>query len=141
MTFAVNVQRKWDTQMCSLTLRMNFQTSSAVSLATHFRQEHRQEDAKPVAALIRKLQKTGHVGCADCYDVFGDELFPLIRRIHGNTTHCGKNSDRTVQKAEKHEPTKEEKIAQLKNELDAAVKEQNFERAAELRDTIKGMEA
>ena len=73
--------------------------------------------------------------------VFGDELFPLIRRIHGNTTHCGKNSDRTVQKAEKHEPTKEEKIAQLKNELDAAVKEQNFERAAELRDTIKGMEA
>ena len=38
-------------------LRMNFQTSSAVSLATHFRQEHRQEDAKPVAALIRKLQK------------------------------------------------------------------------------------
>ena len=57
MTFAVNVQRRWDTQMCSLTLRMNFQTSSAVSLATHFRQEHRQEDAKPVAALIRKLQK------------------------------------------------------------------------------------
>ena len=88
-----------------------------------------------------EIAKTGHVGCADCYDVFGDELFPLIRRIHGNTTHCGKNSDRTVQKAEKHEPTKEEKIAQLKNELDAAVKEQNFERAAELRDTIKGMEA
>ena len=40
-----------------------------------------------------------------------------------------------------YKPTKEEKIAQLKNELDAAVKEQNFERAAELRDTIKGMEA
>ena len=91
--------------------------------------------------LYSEIAKTGHVGCADCYDVFGDELFPLIRRIHGNTTHCGKNSDRTVQKAEKHEPTKEEKIAQLKNELDAAVKEQNFERAAELRDTIKGMEA
>lgn len=48
--------KKWDTQMCSLTLRMNFQTSSVVSLATHFRQEHRQEDAKPVVALIRKLQ-------------------------------------------------------------------------------------
>ena len=27
------------------------------NVATHFRQEHRQEDAKPVAALIRKLQK------------------------------------------------------------------------------------
>lgn len=33
------------------------------------------------------------------------------------------------------------KNCSIKNELDAAVKEQNFERAAELRDTIKGMEA
>ena len=73
--------------------------------------------------------------------MFGDELFPLIRRIHGNTTHCGKNSGKAAAKSEKHEPTKEEKIAQLKSELDAAVKEQNFERAAELRDIIKGMEA
>jgi len=39
------------------------------------------------------------------------------------------------------EPTKEDKIAQLKTELDKAVSEQNFERAAELRDQIKGMEA
>ena len=92
-------------------------------------------------SFFLEIANTGQVGCAECYDVFGDELFPLIRRIHGDTTHCGQHSDRAVQKAEKHEPTKEEKIAQLKNELDAAVKEQNFERAAELRDTIKGMEA
>lgn len=24
-----------------------------------------------------EIAKTGHVGCADCYDVFGDELFHL----------------------------------------------------------------
>ena len=39
------------------------------------------------------------------------------------------------------EETKESKINALKEQLDKAVKEQNFERAAELRDEIKGLEA
>ena len=86
-----------------------------------------------------EIAKTGHVGCAKCYDVFADELYPSIRRIHGNTTHCGKNSKRAENaKAEKPvEQTKEDKIKALKAELDKAVKEQNFEHAAELRDKIK----
>ena len=86
------------------------------------------------------IAKSGHVGCAHCYDVFADELLPSIRRIHGNTTHCGKNS-RTAKQAkadqQPHEETKEEKINKLKAELDTAIKEQNFEHAAELRDKIK----
>ena len=90
-----------------------------------------------------EIAKTGHVGCAKCYDVFADELYPSIRRIHGNTTHCGKNSKRAENaKAEKPvEQTKEDKIKALKAELDKAVKEQNFEHAAELRDKIKELEA
>lgn len=90
-----------------------------------------------------EIAKTGHVGCAKCYDVFADELYPSIRRIHGNTTHCGKNSKRAENaKAEKPvEQSKEDKIKALKAELDKAVKEQNFEHAAELRDKIKEMEA
>lgn len=89
------------------------------------------------------IAKSGHVGCANCYSVFADELFPSIRRIHGNTTHCGKNS-RHAEKAKQSKPTeetKEDKIKRLKAELDKAVKEQNFEHAAELRDKIKELEA
>ena len=89
------------------------------------------------------IAKSGHVGCANCYSVFADELFPSIRRIHGNTTHCGKNS-RLAEKAKQSKPaeeTKEDKIKRLKAELDKAVKEQNFEHAAELRDKIKELEA
>ncbi|MBQ2357681.1 MAG: UvrB/UvrC motif-containing protein, partial [Ruminococcus sp.] len=64
-----------------------------------------------------------------------------IRRIHGNTTHCGKNSGRQAAQAQKPaEMTKEQQIAELKKQLDAAVQEQDFERAAELRDKIKEME-
>lgn len=89
------------------------------------------------------IAKSGHVGCAKCYEIFADELYPSIRRIHGNTTHCGKNSsvaEKTKQSKAKTE-TKEEKIKKLKAQLESAIKEQNFELAAELRDKIKKMEA
>lgn len=85
------------------------------------------------------ITKTGYVGCANCYDVFSEELTPLIRRIHGNTTHCGKNSGK-VNKISIIE-TKNDKIAKLKKELDQAIKVQDFERAAVLRDEIKSLEA
>lgn len=89
------------------------------------------------------IARSGHVGCANCYSVFADELYPSIRRIHGNTTHCGKHSRLAEQtrKSNAAEETKEEKIKKLKAELDKAVKEQNFEHAAELRDKIKELEA
>lgn len=88
------------------------------------------------------IAKSGHVGCAHCYEIFGEQLLPSIRRIHGNTTHCGKNSG-TADKAQQDTPEKsnKDKIKELKAELDKAVKEQNFEYAAELRDKIKETEA
>ena len=88
-----------------------------------------------------EIAKTGQVGCANCYKLFADQLYPSIRRIHGNTTHCGKNSGRAAAAEKKPaEMTKEEKLADMKKQLDAAVKEQNFELAAELRDKIKDTE-
>lgn len=91
-----------------------------------------------------EIAKTGMVGCAHCYELFADQLYPSIRRMHGNTTHCGKNSGKAAETAEKAEKTaaktKEETIKEMQAELDAAVREQNFERAAELRDKIKEME-
>ena len=87
--------------------------------------------------------RTQATGCANCYTLFADELYPSIRRIHGNTTHCGKNSKLADKSANAKQPkeTKEDKIKKLKSELDKAIKEQNFELAAELRDKIKEMEA
>lgn len=87
------------------------------------------------------IAKSGHVGCANCYEIFGEQLLPSIRRIHGNTAHCGKNSGKADKQGGKpYKETKEQKIEKLKSELDKAIKEQNFEYAAELRDKIKEME-
>lgn len=86
------------------------------------------------------IAKSGRVGCADCYSLFLSELMPSIRRIHGNTTHCGKrpnliNDDHVVEKADD-----KAEIDNLKEELQKAIEEQNFELAAKLRDEIREME-
>lgn len=75
-------------------------------------------------------------GCANCYTTFGDKLMPLIKRIHGNTNHSGKLAG-TVSEGKKIK----NKISSLKESLEKAIKEQNFEHAAELRDEIKKLES
>ena len=87
-----------------------------------------------------EIANTGQVGCAHCYELFADRLNPSIVRIHGNAAHCSKHSKAAAQAREEHAETKEEKLRRLQSQLDEAVKQQEFERAAELRDEIKGME-
>ncbi len=92
-----------------------------------------------------EIAKSGRVGCADCYTLFFDQLMPLITRIHGNTAHCGKvphSLEYTCvdDGAHSNKSAKDGDIDLLKAQLDKAVKEQNFEKAAELRDKIKEME-
>ncbi len=90
-------------------------------------------------STYHEIAKSGQVGCANCYDVFLNELMPSIRRIHGNTTHCGKKPVVATQKLEQ-KADKNQTIKELKAQLDEAVSEQNFELAAKLRDKIKEME-
>ena len=81
------------------------------------------------------LVKNGRVGCAKCYEVFADELRHSIESIHGKSEYIG----RTPEKCKEKE-TKEDKINTLKAELDSAIAEQEFEKAAVLRDEIRALE-
>ena len=65
------------------------------------------------------------VGCADCYKTFFDKLQPSLQRIHGNTAHQGKfpqGAGEDVKKAHR--------LKELKTQLNKAIDEQNFEKAA-----------
>ena len=87
------------------------------------------------------IAQTGMMGCANCYTIFADQLMPTIKRVHGNTIHCGKHSV-FAEKEEKitgDEP-KENPVEALKAQLKVAIENQEFEKAAELRDKIKEME-
>jgi protein arginine kinase activator len=85
---------------------------------------------------LDRLRKEGTLGCPRDYEVFEQGLMPLIERAHnGGTTHCGKVPEKA--------PGATKKIAgltALRQQLDAAIRSEDYERAAELRDKIKHLE-
>lgn len=82
------------------------------------------------------FRRLGHLGCDQCYDTFNVELEPLLRRIHGSTGHTGK-----VPHGAKHGSVrKERELMRLQEELHRAVVNEEYEKAAELRDHIRELE-
>ena len=82
---------------------------------------------------FRAIAKTGLVGCEKCYETFRKELAPTLRKMHGATSHKPREN-----KAEKVDPKAE--IKALREKMSKAIKEENFEEAARLRDEIKARE-
>ena len=87
---------------------------------------------------ISDIINSGKVGCAECYSVFKRELMPSIKKIHGNTVHCGKGS--TVKSSDSKRNDTDLIIKDLKQKLADAVEKQQFELAAQLRDRINNLE-
>ena len=77
----------------------------------------------------------GRLGCAKCYESFGTKLNPILKRIHGTTTHTGKIPKRAGGKLRVFRA-----IQNLKVELKQAIEVEDFEKAAKLRDHIKELE-
>lgn len=98
---------------------------------------------KLCGSTMNDIKKTGKVGCSECYDTFFSELMPTIRNVHGNTEHIGKRPVIEYETVEDDKPEQQEdkKLESLKAELKQAIEDENFERAAELRDKIKELEA
>lgn len=80
------------------------------------------------------LVNSGKVGCPHCYDVFADELDATIREIHGTTTHTG-----AAPKRFRHDRELKKKIQKLEDELKSVISNENYERAAEIRDELKAL--
>lgn len=68
-------------------------------------------------------------GCPSCYATFEDSLDPLLKRLHGAVAHRGRIPSGSTAASEA-EP------GQLRRELDDAIREQDYERAARLRDRL-----
>lgn len=84
----------------------------------------------------REFRASGRLGCGACYESFRDELLPLIRRIHGSTRHVGR-----VPPGLPVDSKTERELGRLEAELDRAVKREEYERAAELRDLVRDKRA
>jgi protein arginine kinase activator len=86
-------------------------------------------------ATYAEISKYGKVGCPNCYEVFRDELASLIASVHGTTSHTGKVPARHRAKKER-----DLRLKDLKEQLQAAIQSEAYEKAAELRDEIKKMQ-
>lgn len=93
-------------------------------------------------AVFSQISKSGKVGCARCYETFYDRLLPTIKRIHGNTVHTGKRLRTARLTGGQTAPTEEKnELEELSNKLTDAIKKQEFEKAAQLRDRINELKA
>jgi protein arginine kinase activator len=83
---------------------------------------------------LEKFREKAVLGCPHDYEVFEKELLPLIQKAHdGAAAHCGKIPSRMP----KDEQMQIE-IANLRRQLDEALRCENYELAAKLRDKLAG---
>ena len=83
-----------------------------------------------------EFQKTGMLGCAECYAAFRRELTPLITRVQGRTQHAGRRPP-----VSEEEQARQTRMEALRAQMEAAVAEENFEEAARLRDELRAIAA
>ena len=82
------------------------------------------------------FKKFGRLGCSECYIAFKDHLASLLKKIHGSQHHLGKSPTLSSQS----EKESVESLNDLRNELQASIQAEDFEKAAELRDKIRSLE-
>lgn len=115
------------------------------------------EDTQPVCSScglrFSEFERTGRLGCANCYKDFQKELGPMLQRIHGSSQHVGrKPAPFTAMVEETAEPSVPEKesvptlkelnalrMDELRQKMDEAVAVENFEAAAQYRDEMRAL--
>jgi protein arginine kinase activator len=81
-----------------------------------------------------EFRSKGRLGCPHDYISFEEELLPLLENIHGSTQHVGKYPKRAPDASRK-----QFELIRLRNELNLAVEDEDYEEAARLRDLIKNV--
>ena len=84
---------------------------------------------------LDELRRRGKVGCAKDYEVFADYLGELIERMHGASEHCGR-----LPGVGEHEMARRARIGDLRQRLERAIREEDYECAAGLRDELRTLE-
>ena len=85
---------------------------------------------------LADFRESGRLGCASCYATFDQSLRALLRRVHGNAKHAGRQYDAPPPDL-LHEVTA---LGELRERLRRAIAQEEFETAAQLRDQIRGLE-
>ncbi len=122
-------------------------------IAAHQQADEQETDAIekscPVCGMtLEMFRKNALLGCPKDYEVFGKSLQMIIEKAHnGNLIHKGKIPPGVPQEVlsndsakDETETKKESEIESLKKQLDEAVRREDYELAAKLRDQLKALQ-
>jgi len=99
----------------------------------------RESEAVPAACptcglAYAEFKAKGRLGCPRCYGAFGPVLIPLLEKVHGAATHRGKTPERV-----KGALASRKELQDIEAQLAEAVADEEYEKAAQLRDRIREM--
>jgi len=83
-----------------------------------------------------KFRSQGRLGCPYDYKAFREQLEFLLANIHGETRHKGKRSSKPPKVA-----ARRTELIRLRREMREAVEAEEYERASQIRDEIRRIEA
>lgn len=83
----------------------------------------------------------GYLGCSDCYEAFASMVASMISRVQPASTHVGRKLGENIKSAEVSEttPTAESQIESLKLQLKEAIDQEDYLKAASIRDQIRAL--
>ena len=90
----------------------------------------------PVCGIsFYEFRNAGRLGCPYDYTHFQKDLEPLLTNIHDALEHRGKRPHRVPPSADR-----QAELIQMRREMEEAVEREDYERASEIRDSIRSME-
>ncbi|MBK1831132.1 UvrB/UvrC motif-containing protein [Verrucomicrobiaceae bacterium R5-34] len=78
------------------------------------------------------LKKTGRLGCSQCYQFFREEIKHNLGGMHKDTCHVGRVPAGMMEAFQN-----KQKIDQLQQEMNGAIANEDYEKAAALRDQLQ----
>lgn len=90
---------------------------------------------------LERFRREGRLGCEHCYEHFAPVLQPMMRKVHGSLQHTGKRPGVVAKPvASRKAAAQPNRLDELRQALRAAVKAEEYERAAGIRDEIRALE-
>lgn len=89
---------------------------------------------------FQEFRVKGRLGCCRCYEVFEEGLAPLLEKVHGSSHYVGPEPG-VGSRRERTATALEQELLELRRRLPRAVKDEDYEQAARIRDRIRELEA
>lgn len=87
---------------------------------------------KNCSLSFQEFKKDNKLGCKHCYDSFRNRLRMILRQIHPDVKHCGKEITKNPEII-----SVKNRIRKLQKKLEVKVQKEKYEEAVNLRDKIE----